>query len=117
MSEKMFPLQSQRDCPPGPRQIPWSIAEKAHGEYANRYGGNCQSLERLAERGGFGWGEMDGLYPAWREEVDEIRILKNALEVALARIEDSGNGNYTIEQWVELCRIGKINREDPWFNL
>jgi hypothetical protein len=37
--------------------IPWSAAEIAYAEYALRYG-RQQSLERLAERGGFGRDEF-----------------------------------------------------------
>jgi hypothetical protein len=77
MSEKtrMFPLQTSRSAPVGPLQIPWSVAEKAYGAYAREYG-RGQSLERLAERGGFGWCEMDTLYPAWRDEVNELAALR-----------------------------------------
>lgn len=45
--------------------IPRWIAERAYIEYARRYG-NRQSLDRLAERGGFGIAEMDELLPEWR---------------------------------------------------
>ena len=37
--------------------IPWWLAEEAYQWYANRFG-NGQSLERLAERGGFGRDEL-----------------------------------------------------------
>lgn len=84
MSAKMFPLQTERGSPTGPRQIPWSIAELAYGEYSKRYG-SSQSLERLAERGGFGWGEMDEYYPNWRKDVSEIEQLKRQLSVAQAQ--------------------------------
>lgn len=40
----------------GPR-IPWSLAEKLYAGYSAEYG-TTQSLERLAERGGFGWAEI-----------------------------------------------------------
>jgi len=46
--------------------IPWAIADKAWAAYAQRYGTN-QSVERIAERHGFGWSEMDTLLPGWRE--------------------------------------------------
>lgn len=78
MSERMFPLMPQRGAAPGPLSIPWSVAEKAYSVYAAEFGLG-QSLERLAERGGFGLGEMDKFYPAWRDEVSEIVKLKNAL--------------------------------------
>lgn len=81
MSEKMFPLQAPRrgsDTKPHPLQIPWPVAEKAYSVYAGLYG-KSQSLERLAERGGFSGGEMDQLYPEWRDEVSEIAALRSAL--------------------------------------
>lgn len=37
--------------------IPWWLAEKAYEGYVARFG-NSQSLERLAERGGFGRREL-----------------------------------------------------------
>lgn len=74
---KMFPLQTDRRATPGPVSIPWSVAEIAYGEYASRYG-RGQSLERLAERGGFSWGEMDTFHPKWREEVSELVALRAA---------------------------------------
>lgn len=37
--------------------IPWWLAEIAYREYVRRYGGK-QSLQRLAERGGFGREEL-----------------------------------------------------------
>lgn len=47
-----FPMQ---DGPP----IPWFLAEAIY-EHVYRFGG--QTLERLAERGGFGWGEVKDLW-------------------------------------------------------
>ena len=41
----------------GPKGIPYPIAEEAYKEYAAQYG-TQQSLERLCERGGFGWEEL-----------------------------------------------------------
>lgn len=37
--------------------IPWWLAEIAYQEYSDRFG-TSQSLERLAERGGFSRGEL-----------------------------------------------------------
>lgn len=59
--------------PPEPRQfpvqqyglIPWHVAERAYEVYARKFG-RQQSLERLAERGGFGVEEMDLFAPGWR---------------------------------------------------
>lgn len=79
--ERMFPIQAAPRGYAGaaaPLSVPWSVAEKAYGVYASRYG-RSQSLDRMAERGGFGVTEMDDLYPAWREEVSEITHLRAAL--------------------------------------
>lgn len=46
--------------------VPWDIAVIAHKAYVAKYG-NIQSLERIAERGGFGYEEMDEFCPGWRE--------------------------------------------------
>lgn len=50
MGDRMFQMQD------GP-VIPWSVAEKIYVLYSGVYGTH-QSLERLAERGGFGWSEI-----------------------------------------------------------
>lgn len=61
MIEKMFPIQKEFDHerrvtrPAG--AIPWSVAELAYAKYVEWYG-NSQPLDRLAERGGFGWTEL-----------------------------------------------------------
>lgn len=77
--ERMFPLQSSYrsdKAKPHPTRIPWSVADKAYAVYRSRYGSQ-QTLERLAERGGFSAGEMDDFYPGWREEVDELSRLRS----------------------------------------
>lgn len=45
---------------PGPSTIPWWLAEIAYECYSGSYG-TSQSLERLAERGGFGRDELVNL--------------------------------------------------------
>lgn len=62
--DKGFPIQaeSSRDesgkvCEISKLMIPWVVAEIAYIKYARRYG-RSQSLERLAERGGFGRDEF-----------------------------------------------------------
>lgn len=62
--ERVFPIQ-------GGSPIPWAVAERAYEAYSKQYGSG-QTLERLAERGGFGVGEMDRLYPQWRDEISII---------------------------------------------
>lgn len=54
MEEKMFPMQD------GPN-IPWSLAETIYAGYSALYGTD-QSLDRIAERHGFGWAEVAYLY-------------------------------------------------------
>ena len=51
---RAFPIQTPRWQP---ASIPWPVAEEAYTEYAAQYG-KQQTLERLAERGGFGMSEM-----------------------------------------------------------
>jgi hypothetical protein len=75
---RMFPVMYQRKDAPGPTRIPWSVADKAYSAYSARYG-HSQSLERLAERGGFGAGELDMFVPGWREEVSELAALRSEL--------------------------------------
>lgn len=82
MSDRTFPIQrhyptqgGNKPLPrPYPTQIPWSVAELAYSVYRNRYG-DSQSLERLAQRGGFGPFEMDDFLPDWRER-SEIATLR-----------------------------------------
>ncbi len=38
--------------------IPWSVAEVAYRSYRDKWGRGNQSLERLAQRGGFGRDEL-----------------------------------------------------------
>ena len=47
---RRFPMQDGPD-------IDWATAEKIYKMYIFLYG-NSQTLERLAERGGFGWAEV-----------------------------------------------------------
>lgn len=71
LTERQFPMQ---DGPP----IPWSLAERIYFVYHDLFG-NEQTLERLAERGGFGWAEIPFLrkdyfckhlrYPDWSQVV------------------------------------------------
>lgn len=65
MTERTFPMQGGGEWAMGPNgcvyrlggQIPWGLAEVAYRNYVKHYG-SSQSLERLAERGGFGWSEL-----------------------------------------------------------
>lgn len=64
--EPMFPIQGEHgfkveglsgyvNRPSG--EVPWSVAALAYEVYSRKYG-KQQSLERLAQRGGFSWGEL-----------------------------------------------------------
>lgn len=72
---RRFPIQGDvRWSPlrPGtrpPGTVPWGVAELAYAAYVARFG-RSQSLERLAERGGFGHGEMDLFAPGWRDSFE-----------------------------------------------
>lgn len=53
------------------QSIPWEIAAIAYQEYARQFG-TRQSIERIAERGGFATSELDMLYPGWREHLARL---------------------------------------------
>lgn len=54
VEERAFPIiQRPRPQAGDPVSVPWSLAEQAYEVYSHCYGTE-QSLERLAERGGFG---------------------------------------------------------------
>lgn len=57
MSDRRFPIQAQDSYNGGTVTVPWSHAEEAYKEYSAQYG-TSQSLERLAERHGFGASEI-----------------------------------------------------------
>ncbi len=79
IEEKRFPLQVERKGADQRKSIPWSVAEIAYAGYEAHCGRPSQTLERLAERGGFGNGEMDLFAPGWRKLSDENDIIKAAL--------------------------------------
>ena len=73
--EKMFPIQG---CPP----IPWRIAMRAYHIYT-RFFGHQQSMERLAERGGFGLQEFACLFEGHSPiSCDRHRCLEKAVTLA-----------------------------------
>ena len=85
---KMFPIQSslgERGVKPHPLNIPWWLADLAYSVYSARYG-RSQSLEHLAERGGFGANEMDMFVPDWREQCNENARLTQQLAAKDRRI-------------------------------
>ncbi len=61
MSDDTRPFPIQRDGSDGEAStVPWWLAEIAYVEYAREFG-TRQTLERLAERGGFGRQELINL--------------------------------------------------------
>ena len=78
-----FPVSSVLGNP-APTSCSWEAAGIAYSQYSARFGKD-QSLERLAERGGFSANEMDEYYPGWREHTkrDEgglVREINNYLD-------------------------------------
>jgi hypothetical protein len=72
---RMFPIQ--RGEP-----IPWAAAERAYATYSKLYG-KQQSLERLAQRGGFGLHEWACLYLGHENQCrDGDRCIMQALRGA-----------------------------------
>jgi hypothetical protein len=51
------PVQANHRLKKGPGTIAWAEHVEAYGAYSARYG-HSQSAERLAERGGFCYGEL-----------------------------------------------------------
>lgn len=75
-----FPMM---DGPP----IPWFLAGIIY-EHLYRYSG--QTLERLAERGGFGWGEVKHLWRDNRHTTPERReIARRVARESLEKLRDA----------------------------
>lgn len=108
MSDETFPVipERRRDIPsrPHPLRIPWSVAELAYSVYSGRYGSG-QSLERLAERGGFHASEMDEYVPDWRERASDLTSIRLALgphhNPTLSLAENVGRVVGEITDWRE----------------
>ena len=61
MAERLFPMLD------GKPSIPWTLAEEIYKDYAEVFGGD-QSLERVAERGGFGYDEIEVFMQHWHDK-------------------------------------------------
>lgn len=85
---KQFPIMLKRGERPHPTRIPWSVAELAYSVYAAE-NGTGQSLQRLAERGGFSVYEMDEYLPEWEARCDVLQSLT-------ARIAELEEINHTL---------------------
>ena len=112
-----FPIQPTRGVA-APLSCSWEVAEKAYSHYAALYGMD-QSLERLAQRGGFGSGEMGKLYPDWQTEESVTFRLRSVVESAKhlskAQIrmrddwaEASGDDRKRVELWQSLHHCGAV---------
>lgn len=116
---RLFPIAAAMGAEPHPLNIPWSIAEKAYSAYAAKHG-RAQSLERMAERGGFYPAEMDVLYPQWRDETNEVIQLRSDRDKAL-RVAEGAREELDAEQgrWqkaiYELCC--RETKEFPEVNI
>lgn len=59
-TDRVMPMQ---DGPP----LPWELAEVVYQAYSHQFG-NSQSIDRIAERGGFGWAEVAEIFNRLRRE-------------------------------------------------
>jgi hypothetical protein len=95
---RMFNMQR------GPN-IPWWLAEVIYAAYSERYG-KSQSLERLHERGGFSWKEVEFLYgePATRYSRPGKVIMDEALAKALPKVSFQSG----VSSWMEQCFLPSL---------
>ncbi len=82
-SNKEFPILGDNGNNIG--KIPWWVAEQAYMVYANKYG-DQQSLERLAERGGFGINELNDFLPDWKSKCSLIAQLQADLTASKEKL-------------------------------
>jgi hypothetical protein len=108
---RRFPIQTQQGSAPHPTSIPWAIADEAYSIYSAKYGRD-QSLERLAERGGFGPDEMDTFLPGWRARVRahdvNLRWVAERVAVAVRRAVADATKPYN-----ERDVLDAVLKEDP----
>lgn len=86
---RTFPIIADRGVP-FPRYVFWALAEEAFVEYRRCFGNN-QSLERLAERGGFGAIEFAILLAGKGRPLSNYRdeaLVAQVLAAARQRIAD-----------------------------
>lgn len=84
--ERLFPVQKQP-----PQAIAWWVAEMAYKDYVKRFG-DAQTLERIAERGGFGQMELIDHLANYAQEL-ESRLLGEISPEAEAQKEESNQAN------------------------
>jgi hypothetical protein len=72
---KKFPIQTQNP----PEFISWDVAKVAYQDYVMRFG-NSQSIETIAERGGFGvWEMINHLHSMVLRQGEQMKELKKTL--------------------------------------
>ncbi len=109
-----FPIIPDRNknstVAPHPMSISWATAELAYSVYVQRHGDD-QSLERMAERGGFGAIEMDMFLPDWREREENMRMWSVVIR-AIDSYHELGQGTCPCPGHV---KIEKMRQELPVF--
>jgi len=71
--------------------IPWSLAEALYAGYSARHG-TSQSLERLHERGGFGWEEIAFMWDEPRGKDKFRSAVNSAIRAATAKLPETREG-------------------------
>ena len=117
-SPKTAPVQ-------GYGHIPWGMHMRAWDVYAVKYG-KYQSAERIAERGGLHYGELDEFIPGWRDELSVYAERDAAIAragVAEQEVVRFRQAAYEYENRLENCeyvirRIAAMNarsmaKDDP----
>lgn len=125
MGERMFPIQpysrgvvredKNKNKGPHPMRVPWSVADQAYSVYAARYG-ESQTLEHLAERGGFGAEEMDAFLPDWREKSDALAQARARVKVLEGRripYFDARGADRLAREVEALVKRGVIDARSP----
>lgn len=113
---RRFPMQG------GP-SIPWALAEIIYAGYSVLYG-KSQSLERLAERGGFSWCEVEVIYNdkdgRSKEAIDKASqtpVARTALDEeirkALLKCADVMDEREDIARVVGICIRQYVNSLTP----
>lgn len=77
---RQFPMQH------GP-SIPWKLAEFIYAKYREVFPSVDQSLERIAERGGFGWSEVELMFSHHPKRYTDL--YREAVEAADSRAESA----------------------------
>lgn len=78
----------------GHEPILWATHLRIYEVYSKKFG-TSQSAERISERGGFAVEEADKFYPEWRNDNEELELLRK--EVKELREE-----NKNLKQQLEL---------------